>query len=443
MKRLINYLSVLLVLSFFISCQKEISTEQSAPAKGSLQNDFGNCLPKTLGGTYVAARALIDSNFIEVTVNVVTPGAYTIATDTVNGYSFKATGVFSNTGATKVKLQGSGKPIIAGVNDFTVVFDTTFCFVSVIVSPAGGGGGPATFTLQTSGTSCASFAPSGSYVKDVTLTAGNTVTVGVNVTVAGTYSITTNTVNGYSFSGSGTFSVTGPQTVILSGTGKPLAVGTNNFTTTAGTSNCPFSITVLATPPPVVVNTDYFPTTLNSYWTYNFTPPPNDTFKITNNGPVTFNGTTFQRFIYSDGAGPFDTAYYRKDGTTGFYYQSIDTAGSGPTLTFSTPRIEIQFLRNTLTTNQTWNSPDVNATYQGLPVVLRFKYTCLNAAATVIINGKTFTNAYKIEEIFQVGQLGTFVNQGTPVIYYYVKGVGRVQTVDATYTEDIRFWQVN
>jgi hypothetical protein len=446
MKRLINCLFLLFVLSFFISCQKEVSVEQSAPSRGSLQNSLGDCLPKTVAGTYVANRTLIDSNFIEVTINVATAGSYMIATDTVNGYSFKAAGVFNATGATKVKLAGSGRPVIGGVNDFTVVFDTTFCFLSVTVLPAGSTGGPATFNLQTPGAGCAvNFSPSGTYVKDVALNGGNTISAQINVTALGTWSVSTAPVNGYSFSGSGTFSTLGAQTIILQGSGKPLAAQTDNFPVTAGSSTCSFPITVTATVPPPVINTDYFPLTQNSYWTYDTNGT--DTFKITNNGPVTFSGTTFQRFIYSDAGGNFDSAYFRKDAVTGFYYQSLDTAGTGPDLTFTQPRVEIQFLRNVLTLNQTWNS-DINAVYRDptsgttAPIVIRFKYTCLNPNATVTVNGKTFTNAYKVQEEFQIGQSGVFAPQGSPIIYYYVKGVGRVQTNDGTASDNIRFWQV-
>ncbi|HVF97643.1 MAG TPA: hypothetical protein VM871_09990, partial [Flavisolibacter sp.] len=244
MRYLLTVIVGLLTLGIFYSCQKELSTEVGLPAKGNLLDAAGDCAPKTVRGSYVAATALTDSNFIEVTVNVTSPGSYTIFTDTLNGYAFKATGTFASTGANVVRLKATGKPAVDGTDDFTVFFDVSACLVSVTVLPAGSGGGPAIFSLAGSPGACASFIPSGNYIKDSTLDSRHFVTVNVNVTTVGSYSISTNTVNGYSFSSSGTFGATGVQPVVLNGAGKPLATGTNLFTATAGGSTCSFSIPV-------------------------------------------------------------------------------------------------------------------------------------------------------------------------------------------------------
>jgi hypothetical protein len=65
----------------------------------------------------------------------------------------------------------------------------------------------------------------------------------VNVGTPAAYTITTNTVNGVSFSKSGTFTATGLQSVALTGTGTPSASGPQNFTVTFGTTTCTFSLT--------------------------------------------------------------------------------------------------------------------------------------------------------------------------------------------------------
>jgi hypothetical protein len=240
---------VTLIFVFFLhSCQKEISFNATV-AQGSLQATNGDCLPKTVSGPYTATKALNDSNFIEVSVNVQMAGSYTISTDTVNGFSFKATGTFTNTGVTKVRLKGTGTPAAAGVSNFTVSFGTTSCLISVTVTSLGTTSNQANFTLLGSGSGC-SFTPEGNYIKDSTLNNSNRVAVQVNVSTVGIYNITTNAVNGYSFSSTGTFSTTGPQTVYLQGTGKPQKAGSDNFTVTAGSSTCTFSITVTATAPP-------------------------------------------------------------------------------------------------------------------------------------------------------------------------------------------------
>ena len=132
MRNLLSGLVVILAFSVFYSCQKEVSQEFGSSAKGSLQGNGGDCLPKLVGGSYVVGKALNDSNFLEVTVDVKSAGPYSITTDTVNGYSFKAAGTFTNTGSNTVRLKGAGSPTNPGVNDFSVIFDSSLCMVNRI-----------------------------------------------------------------------------------------------------------------------------------------------------------------------------------------------------------------------------------------------------------------------------------------------------------------------
>jgi hypothetical protein len=76
-------------------------------------------------------------------------------------------------------------------------------------------------------------------------TAGSiTQTVRLNVSVLGSYSISTNAVAGIIFSKSGTFSYTGVQDVVLIASGIPTSSGTLTFTVnmtgSAGTATCTF-----------------------------------------------------------------------------------------------------------------------------------------------------------------------------------------------------------
>lgn len=125
------------------------------------------------------------------------------------------------------------------------------CSKSSSPSPPGNGNGNgsgnngiAVFTLQGSGSSCSNASVNGTYTLGTLLSSSNTVSVQVNVTTAGTWTISTNTVSGFSFSGSGTFASVGIQTVNLSGTGTPGAPGSQTFTVTAGSSTCTFQVTV-------------------------------------------------------------------------------------------------------------------------------------------------------------------------------------------------------
>ena len=85
----------------------------------------------------------------------------------------------------------------------------------------------------------------GVYEAGTPLGASNFITVDVDVTLAGTYTITTDTVNGYYFRGTGTFGSTGVQTIKLTGVGNPVAAGTDDFLVSYGGTSCFISITVL------------------------------------------------------------------------------------------------------------------------------------------------------------------------------------------------------
>ena len=254
MRRNLSFALVLLLIGIF-SCKKEESLENSktGTSSGSLQADATNeCLPKTVQGAYVAGLALGSTNFIEVDIDVDLIGSYFITTDTINGYYFSGSGNFSATGINTVKLSGKGKPLAQGGDFFTVDFDSTSCNVAVTVLPATAGA-PAVFTLQTSGTNCMDASVSGDYTKGVVLNSTNKVTVKVNVTTIGSYSISTTATNGMTFSASGAFSTTGVQTVTLTGSGTPVNSGAISIPLTVGSTTCSFPVTVNATatnPPP-------------------------------------------------------------------------------------------------------------------------------------------------------------------------------------------------
>ena len=96
------------------------------------------------------------------------------------------------------------------------------------------------------GGSCDNTGVFGDYKTGQALGATEFVTIEVNVSAIGAYSITTNTVNGYSFSANGVYSFTGIQTVDLAGSGTPVAYQTDNFTATAsnGGGTCSFDVLI-------------------------------------------------------------------------------------------------------------------------------------------------------------------------------------------------------
>lgn len=95
---------------------------------------------------------------------------------------------------------------------------------------------------------CLPVTVNGTYQKDTVLKSlVHFVDIQVDVSEVGSYSIKTDSINGYSFNGSGYFTVQGLNTVRLIGAGKPLAPGFDMFTVKFDTSVCQFSVTVTGT----------------------------------------------------------------------------------------------------------------------------------------------------------------------------------------------------
>lgn len=241
-----RFLPCLFLLSMLLySCQQELFFEEVVTlAEGILQeNSTGDCLPKTTTGDYTVNQTLSQtSNVLMVVADITQTGSYKISTDTINGFYFAGEGMISVTGLVSISLQGNGKPTTAGLTHFTVTFNNTSCTVSILV---GSGTGTATFELIGSGVpaSCGTPIVSGSYVKNMDLNSSNTVRLNVYASVAGTYNIVTNAVNGIVFSGSGSLSI-GAQAITLTASGKPANAGFTSILVNAGTTPCSFIVIV-------------------------------------------------------------------------------------------------------------------------------------------------------------------------------------------------------
>ncbi|MCX8020031.1 MAG: hypothetical protein N2747_06010 [Chitinophagaceae bacterium] len=235
---------VFCLAAFFQGCQKEVSFEQpNTLAKGRLQSDAtGDCLPKVVNGSYAVGQALNASNTITVTVNVTQPGNYRIFTDTVNGYFFRATGIFTTTGTQTVTLVGGGTPFAPGINNFVVAFDSSFCDIQITVTSPGVG------TLGGAPNACTPITVNGVYSPSAVMNSSNNAVVTVNVTNAGGFIITTDTVAGIWFSFSGNLNA-GAQSVTLQANGTIPAgttSGNRTFTVRLGSSRCTFVVNIQA-----------------------------------------------------------------------------------------------------------------------------------------------------------------------------------------------------
>ena len=101
---------------------------------------------------------------------------------------------------------------------------------------------PAEFTFVGAPGTCTNATIGGTYEAGVALGPNNAATLAVDVTAPGSYTVTTGVNNGISFTSSGSFTTTGPQIIVLPGSGTPLTEG--EFSFSPGTAGCSFSITV-------------------------------------------------------------------------------------------------------------------------------------------------------------------------------------------------------
>ena len=115
---------------------------------------------------------------------------------------------------------------------------------------SGGSTGTSAFTLVSSGSDCSDVVVGGYYNKGNALTSTNKVSIKVNVTKTGSWSMNTTTTDGFKFSGNGNFTTTGAQTIVLAGNGTPTDVGDISFPIQAGNTDCSFSIPVIGSGTP-------------------------------------------------------------------------------------------------------------------------------------------------------------------------------------------------
>ncbi|MEO8763313.1 MAG: hypothetical protein ABI416_03460 [Ginsengibacter sp.] len=210
--------------AFFIT----VTSAQALVAQYTLEGGPGACSSFKINGTYTAGFALAAPNTAEVMVNVTSIGSYSINTDTINAISFSQTGNFTTTGIQKVILQGVGTPLIPDILIFNASTGTSVCsFIMSVVTP----GAPATYVLESDpDKTCNGFIVAGTFSSGTSLSTTDNITVKVTVTVKGSFTITTDKLNGMVFSYTGEFLTIGAQVVILEGRGTPASPGTFKFT---------------------------------------------------------------------------------------------------------------------------------------------------------------------------------------------------------------------
>ncbi len=287
---------IALVVIFFASCQKEYSLEGAGitGAAGTWQfNDSSKLYIGTMDTAFITTSGTTKTlQLIGRTANgqqVFNLNLY--ATDSITKTTYKAS--LSQTDFQHYTLAKTIYEANAFIGEFTVIvtvlgnntisgtfsgsaLDSAGIIKNITLGKftskvdlsnnvTGGGSGTSVGTLGVTAGACTPFSPGGVYIQGVPLTASNTVTVQATISTPGTYTISTNTVNGVTFSGSGTFSSAGAQSIVLAGSGTPVNSGLQTYTVTYGSSTCTFPITFGAGMPPsnslvcssVVVNGTY------------------------------------------------------------------------------------------------------------------------------------------------------------------------------------------
>ena len=300
---------------------------------------------------------------------------------------------------------------------------------------------------------CTNVVAGGNYIVGKELTDSNFLLISVHATTKGSYSITSDTVNGFSFSGSGTVPDTGVTELQMIARGKPTMPDTSIFNIDFDSSVCQVQVVVLDTLVNVVqtTNADLFPLAENNSWSYDDLSYPPDSLVNTITGTSVYN--SLPHFVMSDFISFFpatNESYYRRSGNDYFGYEAVSTFTSA--LDYA-PTIydDMNFLKEDCHTGQSWYTPIyVGRTSLGLQVAqLRYEFRCIDADVVAVINGKTFLHVYEIEMRPETADVGASL-QATGEVHtsYYARGIGLIYRKFyngiATHPElQIKWWRIN
>lgn len=190
-----------------------------------------DCSNPMIAGIYKQDEPLTASHTVTLQVNVEATGDTSIQTNTVGGVYFSSGPLsFDELGPREVVLSAVGTPTVPGINRYTLNAATglvgTCSFEIDVVRQ------PVVYNLV-----CNSIIVSGKYAPNIPMNAENTMVLNANVEYIGAYTITTNAVNGVTFTGSGTFTSTGLQEVVLKATGTPVSGGIHRYTISTNSSS--------------------------------------------------------------------------------------------------------------------------------------------------------------------------------------------------------------
>jgi|GEM_PF-1069970 len=275
-------------------------------------------------------------------------------------------------------------------------------------------------TLGTTADSCTGATIAGKYKKGVALTTTNTVTVSVNVSTIGSYSIGTDTIKGIYFNKTGSFTSTGAQSLTLQGVGTPIdSAAAAKFTVKYGASACKFMVkidTSTAVVTPVI--SDYLPLTTNSNWSYDIYDSAANTlddtlFTKSMGTTITLVGSPFNIFLNRpDG----DSTFYKKGG--GLYYSVYnldDFLGTGGYR-------QTTILKDNVPVGTYWIEIQ---SVTGSANTLKLDYVIADKAASAVVGTTTFLDVIKVRTVVSLGTTGSY----QPVLItntWFAKNIGLI-----------------
>ena len=364
-------------------------TPPAPPATFTFPSAPNACNPVTIKGACSVGVALTAANTAAIQVNVTTVGSYTISTANSNGISFTSSGVFTATGLQTITFTGSGTPAAAGSFNYTPGSNGCSFPITVTAGP-----GPSVYTLQNTGGNCSNYVVAGNYVVAMATTAANTVTIKVDVTTSGTFTINSDTVNGISFSAVGVFPQTGQYNVVLNCTGTPISAETDAYNLNLATGGCSLNITTAAT-------------------------LPNGIYNCKINGVYTDFSNRAAASLSSFGSSELDISGYggQPNGPTGPHLQLFITNNNNSTV-------------QTGTYNQTGGSLSLNGYMAGI------NYTLLNPDGSTTIYG-TSSNPFAVDPPFTIVVSSISATRATGTFSGKVTNLLEGGTITKTITEGV------
>ncbi len=436
-KHLSGVLVFCTIILLFTACQKELTAgdeisnmpgSNGGTATYSFAGGTGTCTAAIISGTYNKGSALNTIDTVIIKVKVDSIGTYTIATASINGIIFIGSGTFTATGLQAITLKGSGTPLAAGSFVFTP--GSAGCTFAINFTATGASSGTALFTLHGSPDSCTTPLIKGTYMQGQALNASDTVVIKATVATIGSYTISTNAINGMMFFASGNFTTTGLHTVTLVGTGAVAEVGT--FTFAPGTNGCQFKITTTAPSTSDCKECIYIPICLGSKYEYvdsMISPNLSDTGFTTTVTPrlsnfissddTAINGRGFKKIGISDGSTTNYTYLNCSNGETTTIAYRAQSITSGNVMT----EINSIELKANAPVGTTWTDSSVvsgNKLYRN--------HNIMQKDINRVLLGVPFTNVYRVS-VNQTIQTSQGLTPAGVTEYYFAKGIGLIETI--------------